>query len=750
MNRLAILMTALTLGATGVWGQQPVMQRNYEIHRRGMLHETIFNTGEIGRAYDQGNSGSVAGVPSFEWPGNSAQIIDGKSYNGQYNSLGGGVYLGVNSPDSASRWYALCGGVGSSTSEVVWGRYSFPLGLERRENYPLLPDGSINPGYDRNEAEEIITSRWATNTGITVTRTSRAWSNPDYDDFIIYEYEMENTGDRNGDGAVESNATLNEVFVCFMYSLTPSMFGYERKMNRWRGSDFESQNAGLGNERARFDRRRWLNYTIDANGKPDPQYYDVWARTGEHGGGLNSPQAVGFVMLHIDTTYLANPDETNITAPLSTTQAAAIWGPNNHPKQPLVNRLHSSSVPSTKPTTSSDGIMDVQYVYRANKPITDTINYPPEWYGRGSFNWRQSRKFAVSRFMVLGPYVLPHGAKIRFALAEVAGYGAAHRWQTDAGMKDEGGSCGEDCGEASFVGTPYAFNPVPNWDTTITYGGPTGTAFTYGSTHLSTYKLPDYVNSSVVTVREVADRAIQTYLGGPLVNYDSTQFWPEYTSSHGVYVVPNSVISPIFTIKADSLPRNLLEWGTQVEPLIGATFSHYEVSRAPSALGPWTRLDSVGAEDPRYYANGAYHFPDLQPKIGEFFYYSVVSVDTNGFRSPRNNTVLHETQQLSRNNGAQTRDIYVVPNPFLIRSGYIGGNAPENRLCFVNLPRVCTIRIYSYSGQLVNTIEHNADVDAQSWYQVTRNNQQIASGIYFFVVDTPGGTRSHGKFVVIR
>ena len=68
----------------------------------------------------------------------------------------------------------------------------------------------------------------------------------------------------------------------------------------------------------------------------------------------------------------------------------------------------------------------------------------------------------------------------------------------------------------------------------------------------------------------------------------------------------------------------------------------------------------------------------------------------------------------------------------------------------MGLPKQCTIRIFSYSGQLINTIEHNRDTFGKPWYQITRNNQVLASGVYFFVVEDPNGARSHGKFVVIH
>ena len=50
--------------------------RSSAIHTRGMLHETLFNTGEIGRSYTQGNAGNATAVPLMEWPGRSKVTID--------------------------------------------------------------------------------------------------------------------------------------------------------------------------------------------------------------------------------------------------------------------------------------------------------------------------------------------------------------------------------------------------------------------------------------------------------------------------------------------------------------------------------------------------------------------------------------------------------------------------------------------------------------------------------------------------
>ncbi|MEZ4765148.1 MAG: T9SS type A sorting domain-containing protein [Calditrichia bacterium] len=79
-----------------------------------------------------------------------------------------------------------------------------------------------------------------------------------------------------------------------------------------------------------------------------------------------------------------------------------------------------------------------------------------------------------------------------------------------------------------------------------------------------------------------------------------------------------------------------------------------------------------------------------------------------------------------------------------------GGGATAGQTGFTD-PRECTIRIYSYAGQrLIETIEHNTPVYSVAWFQASRNDQEIASGVYFYVVTTPEGKQTHGKFVVIK
>ena len=95
-------------------------------------------------------------------------------------------------------------------------------------------------------------------------------------------------------------------------------------------------------------------------------------------------------------------------------------------------------------------------------------------------------------------------------------------------------------------------------------------------------------------------------------------------------------------------------------------------------------------------------------------------------------------------------EVHVVPNPFVVNSGFGGASESSLRIGFYGLPARATIRIFSFSGQLVETIEHDNPTYSVAYLQETRNDQRLASGVYFFVVTTPEGEQTTGKFVIIR
>ena len=74
---------------------------------------------------------------------------------------------------------------------------------------------------------------------------------------------------------------------------------------------------------------------------------------------------------------------------------------------------------------------------------------------------------------------------------------------------------------------------------------------------------------------------------------------------------------------------------------------------------------------------------------------------------------------------------------------------------FNNLPQAHnTIRIFTVAGDLIQTLEHDGynQVGQVSWNLVSRNGQEIVSGIYLYSVqsDRAGFDDFRGRFVVIR
>ena len=231
---------------------------------------------------------------------------------------------------------------------------------------------------------------------------------------------------------------------------------------------------------------------------------------------------------------------------------------------------------------------------------------------------------------------------------------------------------------------------------------------------------------------------------------------PAEAPSTGAYnTIPIPVPAPVIEIVNTSAASNRITWGPQVEsfsaPRLKAPFSHYEVLRAPHPLGPWTVIDEVQPGDARYFENGRYSILDMQSNLGDVVAYAVVSVDEEGGRSGRTNLTLHETQAPP---AEQLGEVYVVPNPLVVTSGLSGSDTSgdiSDRIQFMGLTSSCTIRVFSYTGQLIQTIEHDEASYGDPWYQLTTNNQIIASGVYYFVVeDHATGDIASGKFIVIH
>ncbi|MFC1483443.1 hypothetical protein ACFL6Q_00160 [Candidatus Neomarinimicrobiota bacterium] len=102
-------------------------------------------------------------------------------------------------------------------------------------------------------------------------------------------------------------------------------------------------------------------------------------------------------------------------------------------------------------------------------------------------------------------------------------------------------------------------------------------------------------------------------------------------------------------------------------------------------------------------------------------------------------------------------DIYVVPDPYVVAASWEPANTyrfgrGERRLHFFNLPKECTIRIYTLRGHLIDTIEHLSSLDngMEPWDILSKDDNEIAYGIYIYHVEAPGVGEKIGRFAVIK
>ena len=114
--------------------------------------------------------------------------------------------------------------------------------------------------------------------------------------------------------------------------------------------------------------------------------------------------------------------------------------------------------------------------------------------------------------------------------------------------------------------------------------------------------------------------------------------------------------------------------------------------------------------------------------------------------------------------------VRVVPNPYLATAAWDIGRATR-KLAFVNLPPECTIDIFNVAGEHVYQIDHKGvrslgtritpgagrgftytreTKGVHEWEMINKNQLEVASGMYIYVVTTPEGHQTTCKFAVIR
>jgi hypothetical protein len=96
------------------------------------------------------------------------------------------------------------------------------------------------------------------------------------------------------------------------------------------------------------------------------------------------------------------------------------------------------------------------------------------------------------------------------------------------------------------------------------------------------------------------------------------------------------------------------------------------------------------------------------------------------------------------------RQVHTVPDPYYVTDEF--EQSTDNKVIkFVNLPAQAIIRIYSSSGVLVNVLEHNSTTFGgdETWNVRNRNNQVVASGVYFYHIEAQNARRV-GRMTIVN
>lgn len=203
-----------------------------------------------------------------------------------------------------------------------------------------------------------------------------------------------------------------------------------------------------------------------------------------------------------------------------------------------------------------------------------------------------------------------------------------------------------------------------------------------------------------------------------------------------------------------------------IEPNTGHVDLH--MARTDAELAPCYTVDAN--EGLYLYPVGYYQHRDEHVLPGFTYFYSVTAFDINALDETDPETgkakkftlecrhVASEEQAIipMSEPTSDIGEVFVTPNPYYGKAQWDVFPNPKDptgtHVDFMNLPSgPWTIRIYTLAGDLVRTLENDSgnDIGQVSWDLVSRNGQDIVSGIYLYSVESRYGSQV-GKLVILK
>ncbi|MDZ7384852.1 MAG: hypothetical protein ONB07_01910 [candidate division KSB1 bacterium] len=666
---------------------------------RGQLWETV-NVAKMGPVFQNWARKGYG----MDWPGFDPELIPRQVGGGTSHHVGGGFWAGGLRPSTrdsvwgVADWAMFATSVGLSPTDSPYLLLRHRLRWPNGENYWLRTD----PG----EAEEVIDTAWEFNPQyrfpyrpprflpVRVKRTVRCWSGSAKDEkYIIIEYVITNIA-REGhifDPQVASPEVYRMLAQDSVVQDLYVLFTYAFSINA-RGWTmlFPQLPPGALNNRFLYDARQRMVYGWADDYTQAPGNEKFDPYVYGSGGPRGGKEWLAPAFAGIKFLYVS---------------------PNKRGQVNAINQV-GWSVSEPAHAFPFTGLETNEQWYSAMRDLRNTYQAILFPQGLADERWGRSRMWTM---VSLGPWDLGPGDSLRVVMAELVG----------------------------SVSSEVVFDPATTEQ--------------------------DIAKASLADLNATAQRA--------QFNFDHQ------------YNVPDPPAAPEHIELArltGTRVGNIIRWDAAGELLPDQDYSGqeaydvagYRIYRSDYLpIGPWQRIAEVQISDPRYFdpISHTYTFVDSQVVVGFGYYYAVSAFDTGHDHWPPDLTAVfpetnsnrvpvlessfypnHTTTPFVATFSAvnTTLDqVLVVPNPFVMRSGFITPGA-QDVISFMNIPSPCTIRIYTIRGDLVATIEHTEDTGIAQWDQVTDFGQFAESGCYIYHLTshaqaTRGATRI-GKFCVVR
>jgi hypothetical protein len=695
------ILLASLLYASFAMGQQ--ISNTYQWMTVGSLHTLLSN---YGNEYEIGRTGRDADQSDgCRWPG-IYRSTDMQAWKGLW--LGATNYSETYNGAPVT-WDAKVVHIGPRPTVGKMAGESFPVLFQMISKYPqtlVNVDGTptfsiqVNPdAVDPNlKYERIIDNVVNTPIGLTIHRKVIGSGQQFHDNYLIYDYVFTNTGIIDAAGTKRANQTLNGVTLYFS--------------NRW-GVNKDAQPVigdpiaygkncvnDVRGETATPGAAKYFSTNTDNN---DLRVSYAWH--GNYPSYTRLDNSIGGPILTQATGHM--PGDT--IGRLAAYQFVG-WA-TLHADKSTHDTTDDRTQPSTTAYESSDGpwfkagAMD-QY----NAPVmqqqmimmTKGHMLPRQADALGSIltDPAMGTSGGMSTAIGYGPYTIAQSESLHIVIAEVA-----------AGLTREA---------AVQIGRAYKSNPAPG--ALISYNGISKTK-------------NDWVFTGKDSLFQTVRRAVANYASG--------------------YKIPQPPPPPLTFNVNSGAGKIHLEWTPPTDQ---------------SKIAGWQVWRAIGQYDSTYYKvwegpASATSYDDNYATIDAAYYYYLVSVgypsDNNGVGATPSGALSCSRYYTQTYAPAYRRvaasplliksAVRIVPNPYNINttSAALWPGQPE-KVVFKNIPGICTIKIFSELGELINTVNHTRGDGSEDYFLTTSYGQKIVTGLYIAVIETPSGERGIYKFVVIR